>query len=201
MRIIGLTGGIGTGKSTVSKILLSLGVPVVDADQISRSLLAPGSIYVAKLVSIFGDWMIDSDGNVDRKKLGEKIFSSPELRIQLEQFLHPLIKEEIHRLIKEYRAQKVDLLVLDIPLLFEGAYWQSRVDQVWLVDLSEKVQLARIINRDDLTEEGAKRRIEAQMPLRDKRILADVIIENNGTFEELEKKVGQLVLKSREKLE
>ena len=201
MRIIGLTGGIGTGKSTVSKILLSLGVPVVDADQISRSLLAPGSIYVAKLVSIFGDWMIDSDGNVDRKKLGEKIFSSPELRIQLEQFLHPLIKEEIHRLIKEYRAQKVDLLVLDIPLLFEGAYWQSRVDQVWLVDLSEKVQLARIINRDDLIEEGAKRRIEAQMPLRDKRILANVIIENNGTFEELEKKVGQLVLKSREKLE
>ena len=201
MRIIGLTGGIGTGKSTVSKILLSLGVPVVDADQISRSLLEPGSPYIAKLVSIFGDWMIDSAGNVDRKKLGEKIFSSPELRIQLEKFLHPLIKEEIHRLIEEYRVQKVELLVLDIPLLFEGAYWQSRVDQVWLVDLSEKVQLARIMNRDGLTEEGAERRIEAQMSLGDKRELADVIIENNGTFEELEKKVGQLVLKSREKLE
>ena len=201
MRIIGLTGGIGTGKSTVSKILLSLGVPVVDADQISRSLLEPGSPYIAKLVSIFGDWMIDSAGNVDRKKLGEKIFSSPELRIQLEKFLHPLIKEEIHRLIEEYRVQKVELLVLDIPLLFEGAYWQSRVDQVWLVDLLEKVQFARIMNRDGLTEEGAERRIEAQMSLGDKRELADVIIENNGTFEELEKKVGQLVLKSREKLE
>ena len=201
MKIIGLTGGIGTGKSTVTKILLSKGIPVVDADHISRSLLAPGSPYVVELVSLFGEWLLDENGNVDRKRLGERIFSSPELRGQLEKFLHPLIKEEIYRQIEEYGAQKVNLLILDIPLLFEGAYWQSQVDETWLVDTSEKNQLARIMVRDGLSEESAKKRIEAQMTLEEKRKLADVIIENNGTFEELGEKVNKLVLKNREKLE
>jgi dephospho-CoA kinase len=193
MKIIGLTGGIGTGKSTVSKILRSFQVKVIDADEISRSLLLLGSPYVQELSAIFGSSILDDVGNLDRKRFAEQVFAFVETRKKLENFLHPLIRKEMETAIEAARVAGTKILVLDIPLLFEGNYWAKRVDEVWLVDANEEIQVRRVKERDQLSEDEIRARIKNQMPLAEKRRKADRTISNIGTIEELEERIRNLL--------
>jgi len=193
MKIIGLTGGIGTGKSTVSKILRSFQVKVIDADEISRSLLLPGSPYVQELAAIFGSSILDDVGNLERKRFAEQVFASVETRKKLENFLHPLIRKEMGVAIEAARVAGEKILVLDIPLLFEGNYWVKRVDEIWLVDADEEIQIKRVKERDQFSEDEIRARIKNQMPLTEKRRRANRIISNTGTIEELEGRIGHLL--------
>lgn len=199
MKKIGLTGGIGSGKSTASKIFSSLGIPVVDADRISHSILAPSSPYIKKVSAVFGKEILDQEGNIDRTKLGERIFSSKEEREKLEKIVHPLVREEMHRQIRSAEKSGEKLVVLDIPLLFEGGYWLSQVDEVWLIDVPEHIQIKRLMERDPLNEKEVKRRISAQWPIQQKREMATQIIDNSGTVAELEEKIKFLVDQEKKK--
>ena len=193
MKIIGLTGGIGTGKSTASNILRSLGITVIDADQISRSLLADHSPYVEKLATELGEWFLDKDRKVDRKVLGKKVFGSPEVRKQLEEFLHPLIRKEMEFAIEKAKGSGERIVVLDIPLLFENGYWKNHVNEIWLIDSTKELQKERIQKRDHLKEDEIDARIATQMTLEEKRKRSDHVISNIGTREELEIQLRKLV--------
>lgn len=197
MRVIGLTGGIGTGKSTTSQIIRSLGVPVIDADEVSRSLLSPGSSYNSKVADLFGNQVLDESGNIDRKALANIIFASEEMRKKLEALLHPLVRFEMEKRIKELKDQEKKLVVLDIPLLFEKGYWQNKVDEIWLVDTTQELQIKRIKERELWSEKEILDRIHAQMPLEEKRLLASKIILNNGSFEELENRISDLISETK----
>lgn len=193
MRKIGLTGGIGSGKSTASKIISSFGIPVIDADQISRSILAPFSPHIGKVSAIFGKEVLDAQGNVDRAKLADRIFSSAKDKKKLEDLIHPLVREEIMRQIQHAEEAGEKLVVLDIPLLFEAGYWREQVDEIWLMDVPENIQIQRLKERDHLTEEEIKQRILAQWPIQKKREGATQIIENTGTVQQLEEKIKCLI--------
>lgn len=197
MKVIGLTGGIGTGKSTASEIIRSLGVPVIDADEVSRSLLSPGSRYNSKVANLFGDQVLDESGNVDRKALAAIIFTSEEMRKKLESLLHPLVRLEMEMRIQELKEQGEKLVVLDIPLLFEKGYWQNKVDEIWLVDTTQELQMKRIKERESWSEKEILDRIHAQMPLEEKRLLASKIILNNGSFKDLEKQISDLIAETK----
>lgn len=197
MKVIGLTGGIGTGKSTTSQIIRSFGVPVIDADVVSRSLLSPGSPYVSQVADLFGNQVLDQSGNIDRKALANIIFASEEMRKKLEALLHPLVRFEMEKRIQDFKDQGEAFIVLDIPLLFEKGYWQNKVDEIWLVDTTQELQIKRIRERESWSEKEILDRIYAQMPLKEKRLLANKIILNNGSIEELENQISDLISETK----
>lgn len=203
--VIGLTGGIASGKSTVSKILKDLGAIIIDADQISREVTAPGSPGLRKVVQTFGESVLNADGSLNRKKLGEIVFHDKEALETLNSIVHPLVIRRTIDLLESESKKAVEvgaesIVVVDAALLFEvGA--QSLVDQVWLVSLDEKAQVERLMRREGYSREEAICRIKAQMPLEDKIKLADVIIDNSGPVEETEEKVRNLFQKIRRKKE
>jgi len=194
--IIGLTGGIGTGKSTVSAMLKAKGIMVIDSDQIAREVVEPGSKALAQIVAHFGQEVRLPDGRLNRKALGARVFGNEEERKRLMEITHPAIFAEIEKRISEAKKNGEALIVLDSPLLIEtGRYKQT--DLVVLVYADEETQLQRIMSRDNLTEEEARYRINAQMPIDEKRQYADIIIDNRGTIEELEVQVAQLLNRLR----
>lgn len=197
MKVIGLTGGIGTGKSTTSQIIRSFGVPVIDADVVSRSLLSPGSPYISQVADLFGNQVLDQSGNIDRKALANIIFASEEMRKKLEALLHPLVRFEMEKRIQDFKDQGEAFIVLDIPLLFEKGYWENKVDEIWLVDTTQELQIKRIRERESWSEKEILDRIHAQMPLEEKRLLANKIILNNGSFEELENQISDLISETK----
>ena len=180
-RIIGITGGIASGKSTVTEFLRQQGYQVIDADQVVHELQEPGGRLYQVLLSTFGSAILQEDGRLDRPKLGAMIFGVPELLAQSSQIQNQIIREELaHR--RDLLAETEDIFFMDLPLLFELQY-EDWFDQIWLVDVTEETQLSRLMARNDLSQEEAKKRIAAQLSLREKRKRADVLIDNNGSLE------------------
>ena len=181
-RIIGITGGIASGKSTVTEFLRQQGYQVIDADQVVHELQEPGERLYQALLSTFGSAILQEDGRLDRPKLGAMIFGNPELLAQSSQIQNQIIREELAGR-RDLLAETEDIFFMDLPLLFELQY-EDWFDQIWLVDVIEETQLSRLMTRNSLSQEEAEKRIAAQLSLREKRKRADVLIDNNGSLEE-----------------
>ena len=194
-RIIGITGGIASGKSTVTDFLWQQGYQVIDADQVVHELQEPGGRLYQALLSTFGSAILQEDGRLDRPKLGAMIFGNPELLAQSSQLQNEIIREELARR-RDLLAETEAVFFMDLPLLFELEY-DNWFDQIWLVDVTEETQLSRLMNRNALNQEEAEKRIAAQLSLQEKRKRADVLIENNGGLEE----TRQQLLDALQKLE
>lgn len=181
--VLGLTGGIATGKSTVAAVFQKHGIPIIDGDLIAREAVAPQTPGLAAIVKEFGKEMLQEDGQLDRKKLGNIIFSSEEDRHRLDQLLDPFIRTRIKEQINRQREVS-SLVVVDIPLLYEGHY-DRYMDAVAVVYTTEAVQIERLMARNQLTEKEAKQRIASQLSVEKKKQLADIVFDNNGTKEQL----------------
>ncbi|GAB5053175.1 dephospho-CoA kinase [Pediococcus ethanolidurans] len=188
VQVLGLTGSIATGKSTVSQYLRKLGFPVVDADLISREVVKPGMIATQKLRQTFGDQVFDNNDELNRKKLGQLVFSDSENMKKLNEIMQPAIKTEIIRQIEKLKKSSKKLIVLDAPLLLEQNY-QFLVDQVMVVVSSPTVQLQRLRQRDGLSMKEAQARISSQWSQKKKRLMADVVIDNSTSIEETHRQV------------
>jgi dephospho-CoA kinase len=192
--IIGLTGGIASGKSTVSNMFKDLGIPVVDADVIAKETVQKGRPAYKEIVRVFGEDILGADLQLDRVKLGAIIFQSEEKRLLLNQIVHPAVRKEVLLQKEAFVREGHETVVLDIPLLFESKL-TSFVDKVLLVFVDDTVQLERLMARNDFTTEEAKSRIQSQMPLTEKAALADVLINNNGTIEETREQLLSILSK------
>lgn len=181
--VIGLTGSIATGKSTVAKMLESLNIPVVDADQVAREIVEPGEAALKEIVNVFGGEVLHEDGSLNRKQLGAIVFNDTSEREKLNAIMHPAIRKRMTEKQEAYIAQGVKCVVQDIPLLFENNL-KSHVDKVLVVYVDEKEQLKRLMSRDNSSKEEAQARINSQISIEEKRDLADAYIDNRGTKEE-----------------
>ena len=185
---IGLTGGIASGKSTAADLFSSLGIDVIDADRISRELVAPGSPLLEQIGNRLGGRFIDARGGLDRARLREHIFTHPEARQTLEQILHPAIREEMERRARKSRSPYV---VLVIPLLIEAGQ-RDLVDRILVVDVPETLQLARVCERDGITREQARKILASQASREERLAAADDILGNEGTEQALRDEVLKL---------
>ncbi|WP_075427927.1 dephospho-CoA kinase [Selenomonas sp. GACV-9] len=191
MKVIGLTGGIASGKSTVSQYLREKGAAVLDADAIAHALAEPGGSIYCAYRSHFGDGILQSDGSLDRAAIGKIVFADPAEKEWLDKAAHPLIQAEIERQLAVEKQREVPLIVLDVPLLFEAG-WDKMTEENCLVDVSEMVQLKRLMQRDGYDEQAARARMAAQMPLEEKRRRADRLIDNNGDLPATLRQVDRL---------
>jgi dephospho-CoA kinase len=191
MRVLGLTGGIGSGKSTVSQMFAEYGAEVVDADQIAREVVAPGQPALQAIKEAFGAAVIRPDGRLDRTRLGGLIFRDPQSRARLNAITHPRIQERLQQEV-EVRRPRDGLLVLDIPLLYETGRGDM-VEAVIVVWVDRVTQLRRLIERTNLTANQAAQRLAAQMSLDEKRSRADYVIDNTGSLETTRQQVQEIV--------
>lgn len=180
--IIGLTGSIASGKSTVAKMFEQLQIPIVDADQVARVVVEPGRETLQQIATAFGDDILLEDGHMDRKKVGNLIFHNPIKRKQLNDIIHPAIRKEMLRQRDEYLSDGHPHVVMDIPLLFESGL-QSYVERILVVSVTEENQLKRLMERNALSEEEARARISSQLPISVKEQGADAVIYNNDSVE------------------
>lgn len=192
MRKIALTGGIASGKSTVTLILRARGYVVIDADDIVRQLYGKGKPIYNAIVSAFGNEILNLSGEIDRKKLGALVFSDSEARKCLNSATHPIVEAEITKELHEKQLQGETMVFVDTPLLIETGN-SERYDAVILVVVDFETQLQRLQSRNQLSHDEAVLRIKSQMPLEDKKAYADFIIDNNGTLEMLDQQVDQLL--------
>ena len=183
MFIIGLTGGIGSGKSAATKILKEIGLKNIDLDQITHDLMKPGNIGYIEIKKEFGEKYIDINNAIDRKLLRNEIFSSLELKKRIESILHPIIFKECNKKLNKLKHEKY--LVLVIPLLFETKTYTNLIDESLLIDCSFRTQIERVINRDDVSEALANKIIKNQMSRDKKLLLADKVILNDGDIHNL----------------
>jgi len=197
-RIVGLSGGIGSGKSTVSSMLEELGALIVDADAIVHELQAPGMPLLDEIARAFGEEMIGEDGALDRAALGAVVFRDPGARKALGEIMHPPVISEMGRRTKQGVEDLEPLVVLDIPLLFEGmkagtgsavAFDYDALVAVWV---PREVQIIRTVQRDECDEAEAERRVNAQMPIDEKRRMATHVIDNSGHVDDTRKQVEAL---------
>ena len=195
MRVIGLTGGIASGKSTVSNIFKKVGVPIIDADIVARKVVEKDSVGLMSLTKRFGNSILLEDGSLDRTQLGRKMFSDASVLKEVNDLLQPLIRTEIVLQIQDAKKQNAPLLILDIPLLFEMHY-ETLCDDIIVVAVSVETQIQRLKNRDGLSKEEALKRIESQMSLEEKVKKADIVWTNEGSIEELEARVHQWLLEN-----
>jgi dephospho-CoA kinase len=192
MLVYGLTGGIATGKSTVSGMIVGEGVPVFDADQVAREIVLPGKPAWRQIVAMFGEGVIGHDQSLDRAALAKIVFADPDARRRLEAITHPRIRDEIGQRILEVAAQGQSLVFVDAALMIETG-WAKDFAGVVVVDCPPDVQRARLVSRDRMPLEDAERRIAAQMPLAEKRAAATYVIENGGDLEATRAQVKALV--------
>lgn len=181
--ILGLTGGISSGKSTVSDYIKQFNIPVIDADLVSREVVERGTEGLNDIAQSFGQQVLDENGELNREKLGHVIFSDQKKRKLLNQILHPRIREHIISQKVNLIEENEPLIVLDIPLLFEANY-RNEVDAVMVVYLNRDIQMKRLIERNTYTPKEAESRINAQMDLEKKKQLADIVIDNSRTIDE-----------------
>lgn len=186
--IIGLTGSIGTGKSTVAKMFSELNIPVIDADRIAREVVEPGKIAYEQIVATFGEEILLADGSINRKKLGSIVFQDEAKRTKLNEIVHPEVRKEMLRQKEAYIKNGASCVVLDIPLLYESKLTYL-VDKILVVATTPEVQLERIIARDKCSVAEAKRRMNAQIPITEKVKWADAVIDNNGTIQHTKKQL------------
>lgn len=194
---IGLTGSIGTGKSTVSKLLRERGIAVIDADLLAREIVKKGQECLNDLKNVFGNQILTLDGELDRKKLGQIVFSDDSKLELLNSVTHPHIRRRIKAQMNELESKNNKVIVLDIPLLFE-AKMEDLVDIVLVVFAKEEIQIKRITERDNCTQEEAMRIIKAQISQQDKISKSDYTIDNSGTIEELKEKLNGFLEKIEE---
>ena len=194
MKLVGLTGGIASGKSTVAKILERLGAAIVDADVLSLEVVEPGQAAWHDIVSAFGDGVLQSDQTLDRQKLRTIIFNNSAARKQLEAIIHPRVRALAEQRIREHSEAGYAVVIYVVPLLFEGNL-QDGLRPVILVACDVNVQRQRLVERDHLDRTAAQKHIEAQMSLEEKRRLADYVIENNGSLNDLERQVREVLAK------
>ena len=192
MNLVGLTGGIASGKSTVAKILQSLGAAIVNAADLAHEVVEPGHEAWKEIVASFGADILQSDQTLDRQKLRALIFNQPEARKRLESIIHPRVRALAEERIRQYAAAGYPVVIYEVPLLFEGNL-QEWLRPVILVACGVETQTARLQKRDHLTAADAEKHIAAQMSLKDKRRLADYVIENNGSLEDLERQTRQIL--------
>jgi dephospho-CoA kinase len=182
--IAGLTGGIASGKSTVSAVLAEAGARVIDADRIARDIVRRGGPAYQRIVARFGRQILRPDGDIDRGRLGAVVFDDPQERRALEGIVHPGVREETARRVEQLRREAPDaVVVLDVPLLFESGMHRG-LAEVIVVYVPAAVQLERLIKRDSLPKAAALARIRSQMPLDEKKALATRVIDNSGPPEE-----------------
>jgi dephospho-CoA kinase len=194
--VIGLTGGIASGKSTVAGMFAQLGAVIIDADKIARDVVDPGQEGLHSIVQHFGEEVLDQEGRLDRKKMGELVFSNEEARKTLNSLLHPLIRSRMEQEKQKALLLHPPLIILDIPLLYESN-WQKRMEKVIVVYVPELLQVQRLMNRNHLTLEEATQRIKAQMPIEEKKQRADFLIDNSGTTEKTKEQVALLFRRLR----
>ena len=196
--VIGLTGGIATGKSRVAHLLRSLGAAVECSDRIVRELQAPGGLALRRIAETFGEHYVTSRGELDRERLGDLVFRTPKAREKLNRIVHPLVFQELTARLQHHLEARQPVIVLDIPLLVEGRMAGQGsgaglpFDQIVLVYAPEELQLERLVARDGLTLEEAQRRVASQLSIEEKRKYADVVIENGGDWESTEARVRAL---------
>ena len=194
MKVIGITGGIASGKSYVSSVIKKAGYPVIDADLISKKLSEKGEAVYQAIVRSFGESYLDSNGNIDRAKLGSLIFNDKQAKGLLNSISHPLIVEEMERQIHE---TKCDLVFVDVPLLYESSL-ESMFDKIVCVYLPRKIQIERLMKRDNISYEYATKKITSQMNLEKKKTMADFVINSSNSFDYVESNVIELIKKLKE---
>lgn len=190
-KVIGLTGGIASGKSTVSELLTAFGFKVVDADTSAREAVAKGTPGIEKVREVFGDEAIDENGEMDRKYMGDLVFNYPGERIKLNEIVHPIVREIMEEKKQQFLKEGHNV-IMDIPLLYENEL-QDTVDEVWLVYTSESIQIDRLMERNDLTQEEAKARVYSQISIDKKSRMADHVIDNLGDKLELKQNLERLL--------
>ncbi|MGB4507986.1 MAG: dephospho-CoA kinase [Syntrophomonadaceae bacterium] len=184
MKIIGLTGGIASGKSTVSRALQDLGAIIIDADEVAHAIIEPGKPAWEDIVEHFGTEVLNPDQTIDREKLGAIVFNDPARLQVLNQITHPRVGEQFKQMIKNIKSQQSDaVLFIEVPLLYE-THMDRICDEVWVVWVDEETQIQRLMKRDGLSREDALKRIDAQMSLDEKAKRADVVIDNRFSIEE-----------------
>ena len=186
---VGLTGGIGSGKSTVAKSLIAKGITVVDADQIAREVVEPGEVALQEIVEAFGEHILHDDGTLNRAALKQVIFSNPTAKKQLESILHPRIRQRILSRVNE--ATDTAYVVADIPLLIESHY-PDHFDRVVVVDCPVEQQLSRVLERDHLNEAQIKAIINSQASREQRLAVATDVLDNSGTLESLKMQIDKL---------
>lgn len=191
MKVIGLTGGIGSGKSTVSRCLAELGAVVLDADKVGHEAFQPDTEAWHKVVAAFGRQILAPGGEIDRKKLGEIVFNQPESLSRLNQIMHPRMYDIAKARIEEYRQQGVEVVVLEAAVLIEAG-WTSLVDEVWVTVVSEATVLRRLKEQRGLAEEQTLARIHSQLSSEERMKHADVVINNDGNLDEMKARVKEL---------
>lgn len=192
--IIGLTGSIASGKSTVAKMLKAKGYPIVDADEIARLVVEPGSSVLKEIESVFGAQALLADGSMNRAQVGKIVFSDAEKRKQLNAIIHPAIRKELIAQKEAHLAAGAKTVVLDIPLLFENNL-QTYAESILVVSITPDVQKSRLMSRNGLTEQEADERIASQLPIAVKEQGADAVINNNGSIEETEEQLHAILRK------
>ena len=190
-KVIGLTGGIASGKSTITDFLRRQGYPVIDADQVVHELQAKGGKLYQVLVAEFGNVILTAEGDLDRKKLGQAVFENAELRAHLSLLQDKIIREELLAR-RDALKQTEDVIFMDIPLLYEADY-SGEVDEVWLVYVDKAQQLERLMKRNGFSVQDAENRLNAQLSLKEKRAKAQVLIDNSGAVEETFARVALLL--------
>lgn len=190
--IIGLTGSIASGKSTVSEMLKHSGYPIIDADLVARQVVEPGSGTLEQIEQAFGPEVIREDGTMDRPKVGELIFNDPAKRKILNDIIHPAIRQEMLRQRHEYMTEGYKTIIMDIPLLFESRL-QHLVDKILVVSVTEENQFNRLVERNGFTEKEARARISSQLPMSVKEDGADAVIYNNGTLDETKWQLNRIL--------
>ena len=191
MKVIGLTGGIGSGKSTVSQFLAELGVVIIDADKVGHEAFKPDTELWREVVAAFGRQILTPNGDIDRKKLGGIVFGNYEALARLNQIMHPRMYALVKAQLEEYRRRGVEVVVLEAPLLLEAG-WTSLVDEVWVTTASEATVLRRIKERTGLSKPESLARIRSQLPSEGRVRHADVVIDTDCDLGELKRKVRGL---------
>ena len=196
MKIIGLTGGIATGKSTVANMFRDANIPLIDTDLIAREVLNIGTTGYNEVVEQFGEEILFSDKEINRKELGRIIFTNPKKRNELNNIVHPKVKQIVLEEIERYRRNNNHLVIVDVPLLYESKF-DELVDDVIVVYTDHQLQLERLMDREQITDEYALMKIKAQMPLDEKVNRATYIIDNSASILETKKQFN-LMLKEIE---
>jgi dephospho-CoA kinase len=191
MRVIGLTGGIASGKSTAARMLAELGAPVVDADQIARDVVQPGQPALAEIVDAFGAEVLLPDGTLDRKRLGALVFADADKRRRLNAITHPRIGGATQGRLAELRAAGAPLAIYEAALIVENGLHRA-LDGLIVVSCSEAQQLARLVGRDGLGEDEARARIAAQAPLADKLAAATWVVDTGGSLADTRQQIGRI---------
>ncbi|MDT3216388.1 dephospho-CoA kinase [Staphylococcus aureus] len=190
-KVIGLTGGIASGKSTVSELLSVFGFKVVDADKAAREAVKKGSKGLAQVREVFGDEAIGENGEMNRRYMGDLVFNHPEKRLELNAIIHPIVRDIMEEEKQEYLKQGYNV-IMDIPLLFENEL-ENTVDEVWVVYTSESIQMDRLMQRNNLSLEDAKARVYSQISIDKKSRMADHVIDNLGDKLELKQNLERLL--------